>query len=115
MFHRRHLLGMLIGSCACTAHTARGRATDIDAGCFLQASSVGRGSFATIEKLGQPILDQAYATDVRALVHAFGVRPFAGFYNDASPNARASNRIYNPSNPDGTILFGVNLLVGELQ
>jgi len=41
----------------------------------------------------------------------FGVRPTVRLIDDTgSPNAYATPRVYSPEGPDGTVLFGLNLL-----
>jgi hypothetical protein len=74
----------------------------------------GRGP-GLIWPYGNQSVDIAYQNEGLALVRVFGVSPRGFFFDDRrSPNAYATSDVVNESGPDGTIVFGLRLLQGEL-
>lgn len=85
-------------------------------GCWLSSGIEDSGrSSGLIWPSGVPSVDMAFQNEGLALVNVFGVSPRGFFFDDRSaPNAYATGEVVHPSGPDGTIVFGLALLQGEL-
>lgn len=61
-------------------------------------------------------LDAAHQREGLALIGKFGVTPRGYFFDDGgAPNAYATNKVVNPLGPDGTVVFGLQLVNSELR
>lgn len=90
-------------------------------GCFLQGASAGAASLqamlatgAIYFPSGNPQLDAFNQQEGLNLIGTFFLSPRMFYLVDQSPNAFATPEIANALGPDGTILFGQNLLAREL-
>jgi hypothetical protein len=90
-------------------------------GCFLQSggASLSLGDLAATGQIyfpsGNYVLDNFYQQEGLALVSTFGLSPRGFWFYDQSPNAMATPEVANQFGPDGTILFGQNLLLQQLS
>lgn len=90
-------------------------------GCFLQAG----GSSASVQTLasqgqiyfpsGNVALDNFNQQEGLNLVNTYFVSPRMFYLVDPSPNAFATPEVVNAFGPDGTILFGQNLMAQQLS
>ena len=93
----------------------------VGVGCFLQASGSGSslGELAAAGLIyfpsGNLALDAFYQKEGLGLVNTYGVFPRGFYFVDQPPNAMATPEIANSLGPDGTILFGQNMLVQQLS
>jgi hypothetical protein len=86
-------------------------------GCIMGSSAASLQSDGQVFlSSGYPTVDQFYQTEGLNLVYTYGVSPAGVFYDDsASPNAFATPEAIAQSKPDGTVVYGVNLLSRQLS
>jgi hypothetical protein len=91
-------------------------------GCFLQGAAASASNLATLAAAGQIYfpsnnlrVDSFNQTEGLNLVNTFLVSPRMFYLVDQPPNAYATPEIANALGPDGTILFGQNLLAQQLS
>lgn len=65
---------------------------------------------------GSAAIDAMWDSEGKHLIRVFSVTPAGGFLNDSGgPNAFATPERYYKNGPDGTVMFGVNLMQSELM
>ena len=85
-------------------------------GCWLSGLGGTFGRSDLLPSTGNFQIDSVFQREGIALVNIFQVRPWGYFFNDSNgPNAYASPEVTNAAyGPDGTVVFGMTLLRGEL-
>lgn len=85
-------------------------------GCSFAGYGAGQTRPRLSYNSGMPAVDEAWDREGKALLRIFQVTPAGGFLDDSDgPNAYATNEVYYTNGPDGTVMFGVNLLRSELS
>lgn len=90
-------------------------------GCFLQGASASAANLATLVQNGRIFfpsgniaLDNFNQQEGLSLVATFQLSPRMFYLVDSPPNAYATPEIANALGPDGTILFGMNMMRDQL-
>jgi hypothetical protein len=86
-------------------------------GCALQGfDSNGISSSDIANTSGNQYLDQLIVRELNWLAGTFGVKPIFFMLNDSDgPNAYAMPKVVDHRFPDGTVLFGFNLMMQEFR
>lgn len=91
-------------------------------GCFLQANGASAANLPSLIAArriffpsGNVQLDNFNQQEGLLLVGTFQISPRMFYLVDNPPNAYATDEIANPFGPDGTILFGQNMMMSQLQ